>query len=93
MMFGWFDPEVREKRRKVRLDRKHLAARSRRFLENYLNANEAQKPGYYRVVADASKQSHPASALSSPEMNDAEIAEATSTAAMIHCLGARSEES
>lgn len=81
-MFGWFDPDGREQRRKVRLDRRHLAARSRRFLRNYLNADETQKPGYYRLVADASKRCHPASAFSSPEMNDAEIAEATSNAAM-----------
>lgn len=87
MVFALFDPEGREQRKKVRFDRKYLAARSRRFLRNYLNAEEAQKPGYYRVVADASKQCHPASALSSSEMNDAEIAEATSDAAMNIVLG------
>jgi hypothetical protein len=31
--------EQRERRRKVRLDREHLEARSRRFLKIYLNAD------------------------------------------------------
>jgi hypothetical protein len=82
MVFGWLNPEGREQRKKVRLDRKHLAARSRRFLRNYLNADEAQKPDYYRVVEAASKECHPDSVLSSPDMEDAQIAEATASAAM-----------
>ena len=81
-MFDWFDPDGREQRRKVRLDRKHLAARSRRFLRNYLNADDRQKPGYYRVVVNASAECRPKSALSSPGRSDAEIAEATSDAAL-----------
>jgi hypothetical protein len=32
-VFGWFKSEQRERRRKVTLDRKHLEARSRRFLK------------------------------------------------------------
>jgi len=82
MVFGWLNPEGREQRKKVRLDRKHLAARSRRFLRNYLNADEAQKPDYYRVVEAASKECHPESVLSSPYVQDAQIAEATASAAM-----------
>ena len=82
MVFGWFDADGREQRRKVRLDRKHLAARSRRFLRNYLNADDRQKPGYYRVVVNASAECRPKSALSSPGTNDAEIAEVTSDAAL-----------
>ena len=81
-MFDWFDPDGREQRRKVRLDRKHLAARSRRFLRNYLNADDRQKPGYYRVVVNASAECRPKSGLSSPGRSDAEIAEATSDAAL-----------
>ena len=80
-MFDWFDPERREQRKQISLDKKHLAARSRRFLRNYLNANEAQKADYYRVVEQASKQCHPKSVLSSPAVHDAEIAKATSSAA------------
>jgi hypothetical protein len=44
MVFSWFKSEQRERRRKVKLDRKHLEARSRRFLKNYLNADETRKP-------------------------------------------------
>jgi hypothetical protein len=81
-MFGWFDPEVRERRKKVGLDSKHLAMRSRRFLRNYLNADDQRKRGYYRVVAKASARCRPQSATSSPHSTDAEIAEATSNAAL-----------
>jgi hypothetical protein len=79
MVFGWLKSERRERRRKIALDRKHLEARSRRFLKNYLNAHETRKPQFYRAVEEASEQCHPAE---SPELNDAQIAEATSTAAM-----------
>jgi len=81
-MFGWLNPEGREQRKKVRLDRKHLAARSRRFLRNYLNADEAQKADYYRLVEAASRECHPDTVLSSPDVEDAQIAEATASAAM-----------
>jgi hypothetical protein len=83
LVFDWFDPERRERRKTISLDRKYLAARSRRFLRNFLNSDEMQKPEYYRLVEEASKNCHPAdSFLSSSAMNDAEIAEATSNAAM-----------
>ncbi len=81
-MFGWFRSEQRERRRKVRLDRKHLEARSRRFLKIFLNADQARKPQFYRAVEAATEQCYPADALLSPELDDAQIAEATSTAAM-----------
>jgi hypothetical protein len=81
-VFGWFKSEQRERRRKVRLDRKHLEARSRRFLKNFLNADQARKPNFYRAVEAATEQCYPADALLSPELDDAQIAEATSTAAM-----------
>src|SRR5258707_7710980 len=60
MVFSWFKSEQRERRRKVKLDRKHLEAKSRRFLKNYLNADETRKPQYYRAVEEASKQCQPA---------------------------------
>jgi len=83
MVFRWFKSEKLERRRKVRLDRKHLEARSRRFLKSYLNADETRKPQFYRVVEEASKQCQPAkSGLPPPELEDAQIAEATSGAAM-----------
>jgi hypothetical protein len=83
MVFRWFKSEKLERRRKVRLDRKHLEARSRRFLKSYLSADETRKPQFYRVVEEASKQCQPAkSGLPPPELEDAQIAEATSGAAM-----------
>jgi hypothetical protein len=83
MVFRWFKSENRERRRKVKLDRKHLEARSRRFLKRYLNADETRKPQFYRAVEEASMQCQPVkSGLPPPELEDAEIAEATSSAAM-----------
>src|SRR5215210_5081505 len=82
-MFGWLRSEQRERRGKIRVDREHLEARSRRFLKIYLNAEETRKPQFYRAVEEASKHCHPAaSGLPPPELDDAEIAEATSNAAM-----------
>lgn len=83
MVFGWFNSEKREKRRKVRLDRKHLEARTRRFLKSYLDADETRKPQFYRAVEEASKQCQPAELVLPPsELEDAQIAEATSAAAL-----------
>jgi hypothetical protein len=83
MVFGWFKFEKLERRRKVRLDRKHLEARSRRFLKRYLNADETRKLQFYLAVEQASKQCEPVkSGLPPPELEDAQIAEATSDAAM-----------
>ena len=80
-MFGLLNSEQRERRRKGKLDRKHLKARARRFLKIYLDADEMRKPQFYRVVEEASKQCRPSG---SPflELEDAQIAEATSSAAM-----------
>ena len=81
-MFGWFKG-LGERRRKVRLDRKYLEARSRRFLKTYLSADETRKPRFYRAVEEASQRCQPAeSTLPPPELEDAQIAEATSQAAM-----------
>lgn len=82
-MLGWLKSEQRERRRKSRFDRKHLEARSLRFLQSYLNAEEARKPQFYHAVEEASKQCRPSgSALPPPELEDAQIAEAISSAAM-----------
>jgi hypothetical protein len=83
MVFGWFKSEQRERRRKIRLDRRHLETRARRFLKIYLNADQTRKPQFYRAVEEVSKQCQPAkSGLPPPELEDAQIAEATSNAAM-----------
>lgn len=84
-MFSWRWPKTDRgnRRRKARRDRKHLEPRSRRFLKIYLNADEARKPQFYKVLQDASQKCIPAqSALPPPDLADADIAEATSKAAM-----------
>jgi hypothetical protein len=82
-VFGWLKTERRERRRRVRLDRKYLEARSRRFLKIYLDADETRKPQFYRAVDEASKRCQPAeSGLPPSELADAQIAEATFRAAM-----------
>jgi hypothetical protein len=82
-MFGWFKSEQRERRRKVRLDRKNLEARARRFLKGYLDADETRKLQFYRAVEDISRKCQPApSGLPPSESEDAQIAEATSEAAL-----------
>src|SRR5882724_508359 len=83
MVIGWFASERRERRRKVRLDRKHLEPRARRFLKIYLNADETRKPEFYQAVQEASEQCRPSgSSLPPLELEDAQVAEATSSAAM-----------
>jgi hypothetical protein len=74
-VFDWFSTERRERRRSVRLDRKYLEARSRRFLKIYLKADETRKPRFYRVIDDASKRCQPSeSGLPPSELDDAQIA-------------------
>ena len=82
-MFGWFKSERRERQKKVRQDRKHLEERVRRFLKSYLDADQKQKPQYYRAVEDISKKCQPAElSLSQPDKDDRRFAEATSLAAL-----------
>jgi hypothetical protein len=82
-MFGWFKSERRKRRKKVRQDRKHLEERTRRFLKAYLDADQTRKPQFYRAVEDISKKCQPAElGLSQSDVEDSQIAEATSQAAM-----------
>ena len=82
-MFGWFKSERRERRKKVRQDRKHLEERARRFLKSYLDADQTRKPQFYRAVEEISRSCHPAELnLSQPDMDDRQIAETTSRAAL-----------
>jgi hypothetical protein len=83
MLFGWCKSENRERLTKLRLDREHLEARSRRFLNSYLKADEMRKARFYRIVDEASQHCHSTgSGLPPPDLQDADIAEATSAAAM-----------
>jgi hypothetical protein len=82
-MFDWFKSERRERRKKVRQDRKQLEVRARRFLKSYLEADEVRKPEFYRAVEDISKKCRPPDLdFSQPGLDDDQIAEATSKAAM-----------
>ena len=82
-MFGWFKSERRQRQKKVRQDRKHLEERARRFLKGYLDADQVRKPEFYRAVEDISKKCRPPDLdFSQPDLNDGQIAEATSKAAM-----------
>lgn len=58
-LFGCFKSERRERRKKVRQDRKQLEVRARRFLKSYLEADEARKPEFYRAVEDTSRKCRP----------------------------------
>ena len=81
-MFDWLKPKQWERRNRIRLDRKHLDARARRFLKGYLEADEAGKPQYYRAVEEISRKCQPPVSVISHGPNDSRIAEATSEAAM-----------
>ena len=82
-MFGWLKSKSRERRAKVKLDRKHLEQRARRFLTGYLDADEARKPRFYRAVEDVSKKCQPTEfSLAQSDVDDRRIAEAASQAAM-----------
>ena len=81
-MFGWLKSESRARRKKVRLDRKHLEERARRFLKGYLEADNTRKPHFYRAVEDVSKKCHPAESGFVNDVDDHRIAEATAQTAM-----------
>ena len=82
-MFGWLNSNFRKRRKAVKLDRKHLEQRARRFLTGYLEANETRKPHFYRAVEDVSKKCQPTElSIAQSGIDDRLIAEATSKAAM-----------
>ena len=81
-MFDWFRSKARERRKKLKLDRKHVERRARRFLKNYLDADEMRKTEFYRVVQDISDMCRPAEVIGRADLDDSRIAEAASQAAM-----------
>jgi hypothetical protein len=81
---AWFKSKSERAARKLAdHDRQHFKSRARHFLKSYLEADEGEKPLFYRAV-DAAVQAcqieagvvHP-----SPDLEDAEIAMAMSNAA------------
>jgi hypothetical protein len=81
-VFGWLNSENRETRRKVRFDRKHLEARTRRFLIRYLAADQDLKPKFYRAVEDVSRECRAEIGVPLSQLEDSEIAVATAEAAI-----------
>ena len=81
-MFDRFKLKSRERRRKVGLDLKYVEKRARRFLKNYLDADEIRKPDFYRAVQDISNMCQPAEPIGRSDVDDCRIAESTSQAAM-----------
>ena len=77
-MFSWFKYD--EQREKIREDRKHLEARARRLLKNYLSADGPRKRQYYEVVAGAAAACQPS--VTDPKMEDPQLAQATAEAAL-----------
>ncbi len=68
----------------MRVDRKLLEERTRRFLKSYLEADEARKPQFYRAVDDVSRKCHSTepSGLVQSDFEDGRIAEIAFQAAM-----------
>jgi hypothetical protein len=81
-LLGWTNSKNREKQRKVRYDRKHLEARSRRFLIRYLAADQTRKPKFYRAVEDVSRECRAEIGVPLSQLEDSQIADATSEAAI-----------
>ena len=55
-VFSWLKSGQIGRRKKVKLSRKHLEVRARRFLTNYLAAEEMRKRQFYRAVEAASQK-------------------------------------
>ena len=77
-MSNWF--KYNGRRKIIREDCKYLEARARRLLKSYLLAEWSEKNQYYEVVAGAADACRPE--MSDPSIGDAQIAEATSDAAL-----------
>ena len=77
-MFHWFKVD-RRRRRIISEDQKYLEASARRFLSNYLQANEAEKELYYDAVSGASAGCHPTNAVS--QLDSRQVAELTADVA------------
>jgi hypothetical protein len=81
-VFSWLNSENRARRRKVQFDRRHLEARTRRFLIRYLAADQTRKAQFYQAVEDVSMQCRAEIGVPISQLEDSQIAEATSEAAI-----------
>jgi hypothetical protein len=63
----------------IRENRKHLEARARRLLKNYLSADEPQKRQYYEVIAGAAAGCQPD--VTDPKLEGVQLAQVAAEAA------------
>lgn len=78
-VFNTWSKANRRRKRIIREDQKYLEARVRRFLRNYLSADEMQKHQYYEAVAGASAGCQPAHSIS--DLESEQVAEAVADVA------------
>lgn len=77
-MFSWFKPN--KQREMIREDRKHLEARARRLLKEYLSADAPQKQRYYEVIDGAAAACEPG--VSNPNLENVQLTQAAAEAAL-----------
>jgi hypothetical protein len=76
-VFSWFKRDRR--RKKIQEDHKHVEARARRLLKDYLSADGTRKRQYYEVVAGAAAACQPG--VTDPNLEDPQLAQATAETA------------
>jgi hypothetical protein len=77
-VFSWFKPNRRLET--IQKDRKHLEARARRLLKNYLSADDLNKRQYYEVIAGAAAGCQPN--VADPKLEGVRLAQASAEAAL-----------
>jgi hypothetical protein len=77
-VFSWFKSGSRAE--KIREDRKYLAARARRLLNNYLSADGPRKQQYYELVAGAAAACQ--HGVTNPGLEDTQLAQGTAEVAL-----------
>ena len=95
MIYGWFrSKDARDRSRLIKKDREHLEARARHFLKSFLKADESGKAQFYRVVEDAVQRCQADAGVGQPstELEDQEVARATSAEAMKILLALENNE-
>jgi len=95
MVFGWFrSKDARDRSKLIKKDREHLEARARHFLKSFLKADENGKVQFYRVVEDAVQRCQADAGVGQPstELEDEQVARATSAEAMKILLALENNE-
>src|SRR3982074_686154 len=95
MIFGWFRSKAaRDRSRLIKKDREHHEVRARHFLKSFLKADENGKAQFYRVVEDAVQRCQADAGVGQPstELEDEQVARATSAEAMKILLALENNE-